>query len=71
MNGIQYPEVKTYYICFDDERTEVKSYGWVETNQVFETIWIFDSFIDEAEWIAELAEHGIVPEVDEQGNVVL
>jgi hypothetical protein len=71
MNGIQYPEVKTYYICFDNERTEVKSYGWVEPFQVFETIWIFDSFIDEAEWIAELAEYGIVPEVDEQGNLVL
>ena len=71
MNRIEYPEVKTYYICFNDERTEVKSYGWVETNQVFETIWIFDEFTDEAEWIAELAEYGIVPEVDAQGNLVL
>ena len=71
MNRIEYPEVKTYYICFDNDRTEVKSYGWVETNQVFETIWIFDEFTDEAEWIAELAEYGIVPEVDAQGNLVL
>jgi hypothetical protein len=71
MNEIKYPPVRTYYICFDNERTEVKSYGWVETNQVFETIWIFDEFTDEAEWIAELAEYGIVPEVDAQGNLVL
>ena len=71
MNEIKYPAVKTYYICFDNERTEVKSYGWVETNQVFETIWIFDEFTDEAEWIAELAQYGIVPEVDAQGNLVL
>ena len=71
MNRIEYPEVKTYYICFDNDRTEVKSYGWVETNQVFETIWIFDEFTDEAEWIAELAEYGIVPEVDAQGSLVL
>jgi len=71
MNEIKYPAVKTYYICFDNDRTEVKSYGWVETNQVFETIWIFDEFTDEAEWIAELAQYGIVPEVDAQGNLVL
>jgi FPC/CPF motif-containing protein YcgG len=48
MNEIIYPAVRTYYICFDDERTEVKSYGWVEPNQVFQTIWIFDEFTDEA-----------------------
>jgi hypothetical protein len=47
MNEIRFPEVRTYYICFDNERTEVKSYGWVDPNQVFETIWIFDEFTDE------------------------
>ena len=70
MNEIRYPSVTTYYICFDDERTEVKSYGIVETNQVFTTIWIFDKFTDRAEWIAELAKWGIIPEFDEQGNLV-
>ena len=64
MNEIRYPEVKTYYICFDNDRTEVKSHGWVESNQVFETIWIFDEYIDEAEWIAALLVWGIVPEVN-------
>lgn len=71
MNEIRYPEVTTYYICFDDERTEVKSYGIVETNQVFTTIWIFDKFTDKAEWLAELANWGITPEFDQQGNLVL
>jgi len=71
MNEIKYPPVRTYYICFDNERTEVKAYGWVDPNQVFDTIWIFDEFTDEAEWLEELAEYGIVPEVDEQGNIVL
>ena len=70
MNEIIYPEVRTYYICFDDERTEVKSYGWVDPNQVFETIWIFDEFTDEEQWVAELLEWGIVPDIDEQGNLV-
>ena len=71
MNEIRHPEVRTYYICFDDKRTEVKSYGWVEPIQVFETIWIFDEFIDEVQWLAELEKYDIVPEVDEQGKIVL
>jgi len=71
MNEIKYPLVRTYYICFDNERTEVKSYGWVEPSQVFETIWIFDEFTDRAEWVEELAKWGIIPEFDEQGNLVL
>ena len=71
MNEIRYPSVTTYYICFDNDRTEVKSYGLVEPNQVFTTIWIFDEFTDRAEWIAELANWGIVPEFDQQGNLII
>jgi len=71
MNEIKYPSVRTYYICFDNDRTEVKAYSWVEPNQVFETIWIFDEFTDEAQWIAELLVWGIVPDIDEQGNLIL
>jgi hypothetical protein len=71
MNEIKYPAVTTYYICFDNARTEVKSYGYVEPNQVFETIWIFDEFIDRAQWIEELAEWGITPEIDESGDYII
>ncbi len=71
MNEIRYPSVTTYYICFDDERTEVKSYGLVQHEQVFTTIWIFDEFTDKTEWLAELAEWGIVPDIDEHGNILL
>jgi hypothetical protein len=71
MNEIRYPSVTTYYICFDDERTEVNSYGLVEPNQVFTTIWIFDEFTDRAEWVEELAKWGIIPEFDENDNLVL
>ena len=69
MNEIRYPEETTYYICFDDLRTEVKSYGIVETNQVLTTIWIFDKYTDKAVWLAELANWGITPEFDEQGKL--
>ena len=71
MNEIKYPPVRTYYICFDNDRTEVKSYGWVETFQVFETIWIFDEFIDEAQWIAALLVWGITPDINEEGKLIL
>ncbi len=71
MNEIVYPPVTTYYICFDDNRTEVKSYGYVDTNQVFQTIWIFDEFTDEQQWLDELAKWGIIPEQNEQGEYII
>jgi hypothetical protein len=71
MNEINTHQLRTYYICFDDERTEVKSYGWVDPNQVFQTIWIFDEFTDEAQWLAELLEWGIVPDINEEGELIL
>lgn len=64
MNEIKYPEVRTYYILFDDERTEVMSYGWVDPDRVLDTIWLIDEYIDEAQWIAALLVWGIVPEVN-------
>ena len=71
MNEILYPTVRTYYICFDNDRTEVKSYGYVEPNQVFQTIWIFDEFTDEQQWLDELAKWGIIPEQNEQGEYII
>jgi hypothetical protein len=71
MNEIIYPPVRTYYICFDNDRTEVKSYGYVEPNQVFQTIWIFDEFTDEQQWLDELAKWGIIPEQNEQGEYII
>lgn len=70
MNEIRYPEEATYYICFDDLRTEVKSYGLVQPDQVLTTIWIFDKYLDKVLWLAELANWGITPEFDEQGNLI-
>jgi hypothetical protein len=71
MYEIRYPNERTYFISFNDERTVCEGYGIVETNQVMKSKWIFDSFIDKAEWLAELANWGIIPEFDEQGNIVM
>jgi hypothetical protein len=70
MNEIRFPEVEpTTSVSITNEQKS-KSYGWVDPNQVFETIWIFDEFTDEEQWIAELLVWGIVPEIDEEGNLV-
>jgi hypothetical protein len=36
-----------------------------------DTILVWETYIDEAIWLARLAEYGIIPEIDEQGNLVL
>ena len=71
MNEINKPSVRTYWISFDNDRTEVIAYNYVETYQVFRTIYIIDEFTDEQQWLDELANWGITPDFDEQGNLVL
>ena len=72
MNSIINPPVRTYWITFDDQDKEsVIGYGWTDPNQRTDTIHVWETTIDESVWIARLLEYGIVPEVDEQGNLVL
>ena len=46
-------------------------YGWTDPNQRTDTIHVWETTIDESVWIARLLEYGIVPDIDEQGNLVL
>ena len=71
MNEIKYPAVRTYYILFEDDRAKVMSYGWVDPDQVLDTIWLIDEYVDEAQWIAALLVWGIVPDINEEGKLVL
>ncbi len=34
-------------------------------------IHVWETYIDEIVWLARLAEYGIIPDVDEEGNLVL
>jgi hypothetical protein len=62
---LNYPDVKTFYICFNNERSEIKSYGSITPQQCLGTTWIeIDYFINEAEWLDVLLENGI--EIEEQ-----
>ena len=71
MNTIDHPSVRTYWITFDGEdKTSVTNYGWTDPDQCTETISVWETTTDEAVWLARLLEYGIVPEIDEQGNLL-
>ena len=71
MNSIINPPVRTYWITFDGEDKEaVIGYGWTDPNQRTDTIHVWETTTDEEVWLARLLEYGIVPEIDEQGNLV-
>ena len=69
---IDNPAVRTYWIAYgDSSENDVKGYGFVDPHQKLLSKWFIDETIDEAEWIAELASHGIdpnPPEEEEQGE---
>jgi len=72
MNSIVYPPVRTYWITFDGEdKTSVIGYGYTDPNQRTDTIFVWETFTDEAAWLARLLEYGIVPETDEEGNYII
>ena len=59
---IDNPAVRTYWIAYgDDSEDDVKGYGYVDPQQKLLCKWFIDETIDEDEWIAELAKHGIDP----------
>lgn len=62
---IKYPAQTTWWITYtDDSNTTVRTYGVTEPTQVTESPRPFQTFDNEAEWLAELAAHGITPEQD-------
>ena len=57
---LEYPEQLTYYICWDDSRSELKTYGTVNTNQVLTSPWnIVDFYTDKSSWRTILVNNGI------------
>ena len=64
---IDNPAIKTYWIAYSDSsETDVKGYGFVDPHQKLLCKWFIDETIDEDEWLAELASHGIDPNPPEQ-----
>ena len=57
---LEYPEQLTYYICWDDSRSELKGYGTVNTNQVLTSPWnVVDFYTDKSSWRTILINNGI------------
>ena len=61
LTEICYPEVKSYYIVWNDSESIV-SYGVLETYQCLETKWSdVDLYTKEIDWINILIDNGINP----------
>lgn len=57
---LSFPTVITYYICWNDLKTEVKNYGDIQLNQCFKTNFInIDLYTDKTKWETVLIKEGI------------
>ena len=60
--NICYPTDETYYIGWNDDRTNILIYGSILPSQCFETkIEEIDLYTSELDWINILIDHGINP----------
>jgi hypothetical protein len=59
---IIYPKVKTYFICYNADRSKATAHGIVEPTLQMQTGQpIMDSFTDEIKWLKALLLCGIDP----------
>jgi hypothetical protein len=59
---IDNPAIRTYWIAYDNSLKKiVEGWGFVDPEQKLLSKWFIDETVDEDEWIAELAKHGIDP----------
>ncbi len=72
MNELRYPSERTYWIAWTEPNEEaVQGYGWTNPDQVTICPFAWYTTTSEADWLTKLAEYGIVPDIDEQGNLLL
>tara|TARA_R110001632_G_scaffold37215_3_gene94112 strand:- start:419 stop:628 length:210 start_codon:yes stop_codon:yes gene_type:complete len=59
---LNYPSVETWFIGWDNDRTEIKTYSMVATTQCMTSPWDeMDYYTNEDEWLEVLLENGINP----------
>tara|TARA_R110001592_G_scaffold158925_2_gene390108 strand:+ start:542 stop:775 length:234 start_codon:yes stop_codon:yes gene_type:complete len=57
------PSQETWFICWDNERVNIKAYSSVIPTGCLDTFWDeVDYFTNEAEWLEVLLENGINPD---------
>jgi hypothetical protein len=60
MKEIKYPEFKTWYICWNENREKRMVQGFVKPNQVMTTYWdILDTYTNESDWKEVLLADGM------------
>ena len=59
---LNYPSAETWFIGWDNDREEIKTYGSVLPTQCMISSWDeVDYYTNEAEWLEVLLENGINP----------
>jgi hypothetical protein len=57
-----YPTVETWFICWDDDREQIRAYGSILPSQCMETPYNeVDYYTEESEWAEVLLANGINP----------
>jgi hypothetical protein len=65
---LNYPKETTWFVCFDDEKKEIKSYGNVTPSQCLETPWKNITFYKkESNWLKVLEKNDIDTEYLKSG----
>ena len=60
--SVCYPTNEIWFICWDNNRTEIKAYGSILPTQCLETPWVeIDYYDNEEQWAEILIENGINP----------
>tara|TARA_R110000751_G_scaffold173198_1_gene279654 strand:+ start:161 stop:364 length:204 start_codon:yes stop_codon:yes gene_type:complete len=59
MKEIKFPLIKTWYICWTNDRQILTVYGYVMPDRVFTTYWdVLDTYTNEDDWKKVLLENG-------------
>tara|TARA_R110002167_G_scaffold313655_1_gene519320 strand:- start:16106 stop:16348 length:243 start_codon:yes stop_codon:yes gene_type:complete len=68
MGEIKKPEEKTWYICWNDDRTKIVLFNYLNSNQVVTSPYDnMDSYTDESEWRKILTDYGYTDsEIDKE-----
>ena len=65
MAKLEFPKVDTYFIAWNNEKTEIEAYGLILTNQVMETLLIqVDYYTEQKEYLRILINNGIETNIE-------
>lgn len=66
---INFPAQSTWFICWNNNRTDLKTYGLVHPNQTMSTKFdVLDTYLVEEEWLEVLKQNGIVEDINNEIN---